>query len=170
MAEDVRARVVLVAVLLIDVEAAEVTVLHEVVAVGVVLGAARVLGEVDHHLVEDVAQTALVLALLGLEALGKFGVGPPVEVGGQGVVLPVHQAVGVAEVVAAVEEAGSTEGQADCLGGVHVNLGDELGACVGGVEAGRSRFEGVWRQEVRVVEGTVDVAGGEVDVLRAGWR
>jgi len=133
--------------------------------VGVVLGAARVLGEVDHHLVEDVAEAALVLPLLGLEALGELGVGPPVEVGRQGVVLPVHQAVAVAEVVAAVEEAGTTEGQADRLGGVHVNLGHELCAGVGRVEAGRRRLEGVGREEVGVVQGAVDVTGGQVDVL-----
>ena len=77
---------------------------------GVVLGAACVLGEVHHDLVEHVAQSAFVFTFFGLEALAELGVCPPVEVGRQGVVLPVHEAVGVAEVVPAVEEARSTKG------------------------------------------------------------
>ena len=168
MTEDVGGRVVLIAVLLVDIEAAEVTILHKVVSVGVVLGTASILRKVDHDLVEDVAEAAFILALFGLEALRELGIRPPVQVGGQGVVLPVHQAVGVAEVAAAVEEAGSAEGQADRLGGVHVDLCHELGAGVGRVESRRCGFERVGREEVRVVEGTVDVAGRKVDVLTQG--
>ena len=67
--------------------------------------------------------------------------------------------------MAAVEEAGAAEGQADRLGGVDVNLGDELGAGVGGVQTGRHGLKGVRRQEVRVVQGTVDVTRGQVNVL-----
>ena len=69
VAENVCSGVVLVAVLLIHIEAAEVTVLHQVVAMGVVFGASCVLGEVDHDLVVHVAQTALFFSLFGLEAL-----------------------------------------------------------------------------------------------------
>ena len=73
--------------------------------------------------------------------------------------------------MAAVEEAGSTKGQADRFGGVDVDLGDELRAGVRRVEAGGRGFEGVGRQEVCIVERTIDVARSEVDVLaQRVWR
>ena len=89
--------VVSIRVPLVDVELADVAVAEEVIAVAQVLHTLEALRVVGHDLVEDVLQGGGVCVVFAFyKALGKLGVGAPVEAGHVQVVFPVHQAVGVA--------------------------------------------------------------------------
>ena len=133
-------------------------VAEEVIAVAQVLHALETLRVVRHHLVEYVLQGGGVCVFFALyEALGKLGVGAPVESGHVQVVFPVHQAVGVAVTAALAVVTGRTKRERGRLVGVHVDFGHEAGVLVGRVEARGDALKVVCRQEVRVVEGAVDL-------------
>ena len=155
--EATREVVVFVAVLLVHVECAHVTVLEEVVAVAGVLALEVALGVVCHDAVEDVLQSSgrAGLFLVG-KALGEFHVSPPIQAGGLVVVLPIHQRTASVELICTSQCSCGPEGQARGFVGVDVNLGHQVGALVGIVHAGWRPLELFRRQEIGVVQGTVD--------------
>ena len=149
--------VVAVRVALVDVKRTDVAVAEEVVAVAEVLHALEALRVIGHHLVEDILQGRGVCIVFAFyEALGKLGVGAPVESGHVQVVFPVHQAVGVAVAAALAVVAGRAKRERGRLVGVYVDFGHEAGVLVGCVEARGDALKVVCRQEVRIVQCTVD--------------